>query len=391
MTNENTTEEVSALSQLLTEYKGETNPTNSELTIKDDKNKITTVKMYERLPENYLKDAVNLAKGIDTSNPTVISRFGYDAQKQMTDFSERVLGGVTSQDLGEIGESLNDLMVQLQDADVKDLVADRSIFKRIFGKVKKNIYEATNRYQSIGTKVDLVAQKLTSDREGLLSDVDQMDELFERNKNYFDALNIYIAAGQLKLDELRTETIPKLQEAAKESGTQMEVQQVKDIIDFSDRLDKRVHNLEIAREITMQQASQIRLIQNTNLALSQKIDDSINTAIPLWKNQVVIALTLLRQQDAVAAQRAVSETTNDLLKKNAEMLKISAIETAKENERGIVDIETLEQTQNDLVTTLQETLKIRNEGRERRKAGEVRLMELENKMRTQLLELNEQE
>src|SRR5699024_5597823 len=183
--------------------------------------------------------------------------------------------------------------------------------------------------------------------------------------DYFEALNIYIAAGELKQEELLTKLIPAAVEKAEKSTDQMDVQKVNDLNQFLDRLEKRTHDLKLARQMTIQQAPQIRLIQNTNQALSEKIQSSINTAIPLWKNQIAIALTLLRQKDAVSAQRQVSETTNDLLKKNSEMLKTSAIETAKENERGIVDIETLQTTQNDLIETIQETLRIQQEGKEK--------------------------
>lgn len=174
---------------------------------------------------------------------------------------------------------------------------------------------------------------------------------------------------------------------AEQTGDQMDVQVVNDLNQFLDRLDKRTHDLTLARQITIQQAPQIRLIQNTNQALAEKIQASINTAIPLWKNQVAIALTLLRQKDAVTAQRQVSETTNELLKKNSEMLKISAIETAEENERGLVDIETLQQTQNDLVETIQETMRIQQEGKEKRRLAEIELRQLEDDLKNKLLEM----
>ncbi|MDU6524412.1 MAG: toxic anion resistance protein, partial [Enterococcus sp.] len=201
-------------------------------------------------------------------------------------------------------------------------------------------------------------------------------------------LNIYIAAAELKIEEMKLTTIPAATEKAQASGDQMDVQIVNDYSQFLDRLDKRTYDLKLARQITIQQAPQIRLIQNTNQALAEKIQASINTAIPLWKNQVAIALTLLRQKDAVTAQRQVSETTNDLLKKNSEMLKISTIETAKENERGIVDLDTLQQTQNDLVETLEETLRIQKEGRERRQAAEIEIGHMESDLKQKLMELN---
>ncbi|WP_368296068.1 toxic anion resistance protein, partial [Lacticaseibacillus rhamnosus] len=206
-----------------------------------------------------------------------------------------------------------------------------------------------------------------------------------QNKAYFDALNIYIEAANLKIAELNEKTIPEAAKAAEAANDQMAIQQVNDLKQFASRLEKRAYDLQLARQITIQQAPQIRLIQNTNQALAEKIQASVNTAIPLWKNQVAIALTLLRQKNAVTAQRQVSETTNDLLKKNSEMLKISSIETAKENERGVVDIETLTQTQNDLIDTLKQTLQIQQDGRLKRQNAEKQLVQMEGELKQQLL------
>jgi tellurite resistance protein, putative len=214
-------------------------------------------------------------------------------------------------------------------------------------------------------------------------------DLYDQNLEFYDALNIYIAAGELRLEELQEDVIPSLTEQAQQSDNQMLVQEVNDLHQFQSRLEKRVHDLKIARQLTIQQAPQIRLIQNTNQELAEKIQTSINTAIPLWKNQVVIALTLLRQKEASTAQRQVSETTNDMLKKNSELLKQSSIETARENERGIVDIETLQHTQANLIETLEETLQIQQEGRQKRQAIETELHAMENSLRNQLLTLSE--
>lgn len=193
--------------------------------------------------------------------------------------------------------------------------------------------------------------------------------------------------GELKLEEINTKMLPELRKKAEQTGDQMDYQEVNDLTQFADRLDKRVYDLRLSRQITIQQAPQIRLIQNTNQALAEKIQSSIMTAIPLWKNQVAIALTLLRQQQAVAAQRQVSETTNELLKRNADMLKTNAIETARENERGIVDIETLKETQSSLIETLQETLKIQQEGRAKRAVAEKELVTMEQELKERLLEM----
>ncbi|EAC3244297.1 toxic anion resistance protein, partial [Listeria monocytogenes] len=244
-----------------------------------------------------------------------------------------------------------------------------------------------SKYQKIGTQIDRIALKLEHSKKRLMEDNSFLEQLYDKNKDYFQALNIYIAAGELKLEEINTKMLPELRKKAEQTGDQMDYQEVNDLTQFADRLDKRVYDLRLSRQITIQQAPQIRLIQNTNQALAEKIQSSIMTAIPLWKNQVAIALTLLRQQQAVAAQRQVSETTNELLKRNADMLKTNAIETARENERGIVDIETLKETQSSLIETLQETLKIQQEGRAKRAVAEKELVTMEQELKERLLEM----
>ena len=216
-----------------------------------------------------------------------------------------------------------------------------------------------------------------------------LSQLYDQNLNYYEALNIYIAAGELRVKELESEVIPKALAEAEETPDQMLVQKVNDLNQFLNRLDKRVHDLRITRQITLQQAPQIRLIQNTNQALAERIQTSINTAIPLWKNQIVISLTLLRKQDAVAAQRRVSDATNEMLQRNSEMLKQSSIDTARETERAIVDIETLQKTQSDLIETLQETLAIQQAGTQKRREAEQTLVTMEDQLRDQLLEITQ--
>ncbi|MCD2255300.1 toxic anion resistance protein [Lactobacillus sp. CC-MHH1034] len=344
--------------------------------------------ILEKLPPEDQQKAQELAKSIDTTNTTSVINYGAQAQKQLGEFSQNILTKVQSQDTGEIGDALTDLMYRLNEANPDELRAeDRNVFKKLFGKVKRSIFEIQNKYQKIGAQIDGIAAKLNNEKNSLLTDNVTMEELYQQNKTYFQALNIYIAAGQVKIKELDQQLIPEAEQKAKTTQDQMDVQTVQDLQQFKNRLEKRTYDLELARQVTLQQAPQIRLIQNTNQALAEKIQASINTAIPLWKNQVAIALTLLRQKDAVTAQRQVSETTNDLLKKNSEMLKMSSIETAKENERGVIDIETLQKTQNDLVETLQETLKIQKEGREKRQNAELELNRMEDNLHDQLLQI----
>ena len=336
-------------------------------------------------PEQEAK-ARDLASKIDVTKGETVLNYGADAQKQLGVFSQNMLTKVQSQDTGAVGDALTSLMTRLNEANPDELKAENNnIFRKIFGRVKRSIYEITAKYQKIGAQIDTIANRLETSQQGLLNDNKLLDELYDQNKAYFDALNIYIEAANLKITELNEKTIPEAAKAAEAANDQMAIQQVNDLKQFASRLEKRAYDLQLARQITIQQAPQIRLIQNTNQALAEKIQASVNTAIPLWKNQVAIALTLLRQKNAVTAQRQVSETTNDLLKKNSEMLKISSIETAKENERGVVDIETLTQTQNDLIDTLKQTLQIQQDGRLKRQNAEKQLVQMEGELKQQLL------
>ncbi|HJG21798.1 MAG TPA: toxic anion resistance protein [Enterococcus durans] len=350
----------------------------------------TATRLIDKLPAERQEQAKELAAKIDANDAQSVISYGSAAQTKLSEFSQSMLNHVQAQDIGPVGDSLTELMYRLQEANPDELRAgEGNIFQRVFGKVKQSIYEVTAKYQKIGAQIDKISIKLDKEKDGLLKDNLMLEQLYQKNKDYFDALNIYIAAGELKMEELQTTIIPEAMKKAEETGDQMDVQIANDYTQFLDRLDKRTHDLRLARQITIQQAPQIRLIQNTNQALAEKIQASIATAIPLWKNQVVIALTLLRQKDAVTAQRQVSETTNDLLKKNSEMLKISAIETAKENERGIVDIETLQTTQNDLIEIIQETLRIQQEGKEKRRHAEVELGNMEDDLKQKLLDLTQ--
>lgn len=349
-------------------------------------------KLIDTLDEQHQEQARALAKQIDEKNLQAIISYGAAAQKQLGEFSHQMLSHVQAKDTGEIGDILNDLMERLNETDPNDLVAENpGFFQKFFGKIKKSIYEMQAKYQEVGSQVDKIAIRLDHEKNGLLNDNLSLEQLYQRNKDFFDALNIYIAAGELKLVELQETLIPEALEKARVTGDQMDVQVVNDLEQFLDRLEKRNHDLKLTRQMTIQQAPQIRLIQNTNQALAEKIQSSITTTIPLWKNQIAIAMTLLRQKDAVTAQRQVSETTNQLIQKNSEMLKISTIETARENERGIIDLETLQKTQKDLIETLEETLKIQQEGRARRRKAEVELTNMEEDLRQKLLVLSHKE
>ncbi|GAB2027888.1 toxic anion resistance protein [Lactovum odontotermitis] len=344
----------------------------------------------ETLNEAQRAQALSFAASLNENDPQTVVEYGAGAQKSIADFSQTVLNKVQAKDLGEVGGSLTDLMYNLKEANPNELAGgDAGFFSRMFGKVRKSIFEVTQKYQKIGAGIDKISAKLNVEQNGLREDNKTLDGLYDENLNYFQSLNVFIAGAELKLEQLEKETLPAARKEVETAGdNSLAVQKVSDLEAYRTRLEKRAYDLRLARQMTIQQAPQIRLIQNTNQELVDKIQTSINTAIPLWKNQVAIALTLLKQKDALTSQRIVSETTNDLLKKNSEMLKTSSIETARENERGIIDIETLKVTQNNLIETIQQTLQIQAEGRQKRQQSEQELVRMEGEIKEKLLEFS---
>ncbi len=343
------------------------------------------VKLIDVLPEENRQKAIQLAEQIDPTNQQAIALYGTQAQSKLMNFSHSMLDHVQKKDTGEIGEIIGDLMKKLEQVSPDDLKTEkRGLISKMFGKVSNSIQEVLTKYQKTGVQIDRISVKLDHSKNSLLNDINILEQLYEKNKEYFHGLNIYIAAGELKLEELEKKTIPELKKKAEQTQDQMAYQEVNDLMQFADRLEKRTHDLVLSRQITMQSAPQIRLIQSANQALVEKIQSSITTAIPLWKNQVAIALTLLRQKDAVEAQKLVSKTTNDLLLKNAEMLKVNTLETARENERGLVDVDTLKKVQEHLVSTLEETLRIQAEGRAKRLQAEQDLALMETDLKKKL-------
>ncbi|MFD2442757.1 toxic anion resistance protein [Bacillus sp. CGMCC 1.16607] len=346
------------------------------------------VKLIDVIPEENKAKAYQLAAQIDPKNHQSMILYGSQAQGKLLSFSHSMLEHVQKKDVGEVGEIIADLMKRLNEMSPDELSPEkRSLIGRMFGKISGSVQEVLSKYQKTGAQIDRISVKLDRSKNVLLSDIVMLEKLYETNKEYFHALNVYIAAGEIKLEELHGKTIPALRKEAEATNDQMKFQEVSDMIQFADRLDKRLHDLKLSREMTIQSAPQIRLIQNTNQVLVEKIQSSIVTAIPLWKNQVAIALTLLRQRSAVEAQKQVSKTTNELLLKNAELLKTNTIETAKENERGLVDIETLKKTQESLISTLEETLRIQEDGRNKRRQAEHELAQMEGQLRVKLLEI----
>lgn len=347
------------------------------------------VALMERLTKEEQEKARELASQIPAGNYEAILTYGANAQNQLSQFSHKMLDHVQSKDIGPVGDVLNDLMKKLKELNPEDLSQQKRGLRKMFAKAKSSVQEMMTKYQKLSTQVDRISIQLDHSKRGLLEDVQMLEQLYDQNKTYFQALNVYIAAAELKRDEILQETIPALRKKAEQSNDQMAYQEVNDMAQFLDRLEKRLYDLQLSRQITIQSAPQIRMIQQTNQTLAEKIQSSIMTSIPLWKNQIAIALTLNRQMKAVEAQKQVTATTNELLLKNSEMLKVNSIETAKENERGIVEIETLKQTQENLLNTIEETLRIQAEGRKNRKAAEVEIGRMEEDLKQRLLSIQD--
>ncbi|AXI10252.1 toxic anion resistance protein [Oceanobacillus zhaokaii] len=384
--NQNNNQRQDDIDELLANPFGKTELTESVTSTPQTTDK--PKRLVDRMSEDNKQKAIQLAKQIDPEEAQSISMYGTEAQSKLLNFSHSMLDQVQNKDVGEIGDILKDLMKKLEHVNPDELQPEkRGVFARMFGRISNSVNEVLSKYQKTGAQIDRISVKLDRSKNALVEDNRNLEQMFNKNRDYYDALNIYIAAGEVKIEELETVTIPALKQKANLSQSQMDYQDVNDMMQFAERLEKRMHDLKLSREITMQSAPQIRLIQNTNQALVEKIQASILTAIPLWKNQIAIALTLLRQRTAVEAQKQVSQTTNDLLLKNAEMLKVNTIETAKENERGLVDIETLKKTQEHLLSTIEETLRIQTEGREKRYQAERDLESMENELKQKLLEL----
>ncbi len=323
---------------------------------------------------------------IDLNNSNMIIQFGAGAQKKVADFSETALNSVRTKDLGEVGNMLIDVVLELKGFDV-----NQEEKGGILGFFKRN----TNKLSSLKTKYDKAevnVNKICKALEGhqiqLLKDVATLDKMYELNKTYFKELSMYILAGKKKLKEAEEKELPALQKKAQESGLPEDAQAANDFANLCNRFDKKLHDLELTRMISIQMAPQIRLVQSNDTMMTEKIQSTLVNTIPLWKSQMVIALGINHSQEAAKAQRQVTDMTNELLKKNAENLKMATVETAKESERGIVDIETLRSTNESLISTLDEVIRIQEEGRQKRKEAEVELNRIETELKNKLLTMN---
>ena len=320
---------------------------------------------------------------IDVTNSAMILQYGAGTQKKMADFSETALENVRTKDLGEIGGLLSDVVGELKNFDEEESKGFLGIFKKGANKLQN----MKAKYAKAEANVNQIVNVLESHQVQLMKDVAILDKMYELNLTYFKELSMYILAGKKKLHEVRTTKLQEMLTKAKESGLPEDAQAAKDLDSMCNRFEKKIHDLELTRTIAIQTAPQIRLVQSNDTLMVEKIQSTIVNTIPLWKSQMVLALGVEHSSQAAEAQRQVTDMTNELLRKNAEKLKLSTIETAKESERGIVEIETLQATNQALISTLDEVMKIQEEGREKRRAAEAEILRLENEMKNKLLEI----
>ena len=336
------------------------------------------------LTETERKMVDDFASKIELSNSNMILQYGVGAQKKVADFSETALSNVRTKDLGEIGDMLSGVVTELKNFEIEE---DE---KGLFGFFKKSSNKMTAmkaKYDKAESNVNKIVRVLENHQVQLLKDVAMLDKLYELNKVYFKELSMYVLAGKKKLAKVEQEELPALQEKAQKSGLPEDAQAVNDLAAQCNRFEKKIHDLELTRMISIQMAPQIRLVQSNDTMMSEKIQPTLVNTIPLWKSQMVLALGVAHSTEAAKAQREVTDMTNELLRKNAATLKMATIETAKESERGIVDIETLKTTNESLISTLDEVMRIQTEGRQKRKEAEVELNRIENELKTKLLSM----
>lgn len=330
------------------------------------------------------KMVADFAAKIDLNSSNMILQYGAGAQKKMADFSETALENVKTKDLGEVGKMLTDVVSELREMDVEEEE------KGFFGFFKKSGNKLANlkaKYDKAEGNVEKICKELENHQMQLLKDIALLDKMYELNLTYFKELSMYIEAGKRKLQDVRERELPQLQDRARMTGLPEDAQKASDLSALSNRFEKKVHDLELTRAISLQMAPQIRLVQGNDTQMSEKIQSTLVNTIPLWKSQMVLAIGVENSARAAQAQREVTDMTNELLKKNAEKLKLATVETAKEAERGIVDIETLKATNESLISTLDEVMQIQSEGRKKREEAETELHRIEAELKQKLLEI----
>ena len=363
-------------------------PEKEELPQKTEEQEVAEVneKMEEesRFTPEEQQQIQAFAQQINISDSNMILQYGAGAQQKLADFSEKALENVKSQDLGEVGNMLTDVVAELKNFDVDN---EKKGFLGLFHKGENKLETMKAKYDKTAVNVDKICDVLEEHQVRLLKDTAMLDQMYALNLTYYKELSMYIAAGKQKLEEVRNTQLKELMEKAQAGDDQVLAQEAKDLASYCDRFEKKLHDLELSRMISMQTAPQIRLIQNNNTMMVEKIQSTLVNTIPLWKNQMVIALGLEHAQRAAKAQNAVTDMTNELLKKNANALHEATVSTAKASERGIVDIETLTQTNAELVKTFDEVLQIQSEGRQKRLQAEADMVKMENELKQKLLEI----
>ncbi len=353
----------------------------------EQKEAITPVQLDESsLTEAERKMVNDFAEKIDITNSTMILQYGSAAQKKLSDFSEAALSNVRTKDLGEIGGAITNLVGELKgfsiDEEQKGVIG-------FFKKTANRTQTLKAKYDSAEANVNKICHVLENHQVQLLKDIAMLDQMYQKNLVNFKEISMYILAGKKKLQNVRATILPDLVEKAKASGKPEDSQAANDMAAFCDRFEKKLHDMELTRMVSLQMAPQIRLVQNNDTMMAEKIQSTLTNTIPLWKSQMVLALGLEHSAQAVKAQREVTDMTNELLKKNAEKLKMATIETARESERGIVELETLQNTNRMLIETLDEVVKIQSEGREKRRAAEAELGKIEGELKAKLLDIRQ--
>ncbi len=348
-----------------------------------------------KAPEADLKDVLSaeeqqavdaFAKQIDVTNANQVLMYGANAQKNIASFSENALNNVRNKDLGEVGEALSGLVVELKSMDF-DEEEEKGFFAKLFGKGKSQLEELKAQFTEVEGNVDKISAILEQHQIALMKDVAMFDEMYELNLQYYKELTMYILAGRKRLEELRATEVENLRQKAAQTGSAEDAQAYNDLVNMCNRFEKKLHDLEMSRMVSIQMGPQTRMLQNNDVMMIEKIQSSLVNTIPLWKSQMVLALGLENARRATAAQAAVSEMTNELLKKNAEKLHQGSVDIAREAERSIVDIETLQHTNEQLIATLDEVMEIQRDGAQKRKEAEEELRRIEGELKAKLTEL----
>ncbi len=337
------------------------------------------------LSDEEKKMVEEFSEKIDLSNSNAILQYGAGSQKKMAEFSDLALENVRAKDLGEVGDMLSQVVTKLQQFDATE--EDEGFFSRLFHKTENKITALKAKYDKAENNVNAIAKKLEDHQVVLLKDIAKLDQMYDANLTYFKELTMYLIAGKKKLEKVRASELPAAVAKAQQTGLAEDAQAARDLESMCDRFEKKLHDLDLTRTVSMQTAPQIRLIQSSDTLMSEKIQSTLVNTIPLWKSQMVLALGMNHASQAAQAQQQVSELTNELLKKNSEALKTASVQIARESERGIVDLETLQKTNADLLSTFDEIMKIQADGRAKRQAAEVQLRQMEAQLKDKLLEI----